>query len=270
MIFIRRDSICPEIKDAKGDCRITKANQSIIDAFDNSPDSYMNGEKTFSFDSSIYGHELIKSKLIKAQYGKCAFCESNITPIDYGDVEHFRPKGGVSQNDKCKITKPGYYWLAYDWNNLLLACSICNRRYKKNLFPLINPECRAINHTQSKKLKSEKPFFVNPTSENPKFFIKFKEATAKGIDKKHRGKKTIEALNLNRKGEDGISDLYEMRLTHFQLVECTYFIAASHPNERINQVKIDNAKELMIKLRSPNNHYSAMVNDNFPLLKKSK
>ena len=266
MIKIKRKRFSPEIKNRAGNCKITVANQKMFNDFDGDPDAYNDGTKSFTFDSSIYGHETIKTKLKETQFGKCAFCESSITHIDYGDVEHFRPKGGYCQNIKSTLQKPGYYWLAYDWENLLFTCNICNRRYKKNLFPLLNPEIRALNHNESNKVKSEKPFFVNPARENPKFLIQFKQATAIGIDKRLRGKKTIEALHLNRKGQKGISDLYERRLSKFEIVENTYFIATSDETDKISKARIDKAKRLMQKLRSSQNEYSAMINDNFPRL----
>jgi hypothetical protein len=72
---------------------------------------------------------------------KCAYCE---TPLDldryHGDAEHFRPKGQVTFKDseakktraQCilpdgtSIAHPGYFWLAYNWRNLVPACSFCN------------------------------------------------------------------------------------------------------------------------------------------------
>lgn len=268
MIKIKRDSLGPDIKNASGDSKIEVENKKMFLAFDEDPRAYMKGEKKFSFDSSIYGHDLVKAKLRNTQFGKCAFCESNVTHIDYGDVEHFRPKGGYCQNNDSDIQKPGYYWLAYDWNNLIFSCTLCNRRYKKNLFPLRNPEIRALNHNQTAKLKSEKPFFVNPATENPKFLIHFDNATAKGIDRNYRGKKTIDCLGLNRQGDEGISELYEMRLSHFNLVEMTYFIAKSSPSAHLSEERIEKAKNLMASYRNPKSQYSAMINDNFPLLKR--
>ncbi|MNT06512.1 hypothetical protein D3C72_1411790 [compost metagenome] len=91
------------------------------------------------------------------------------------------------QNEKDKLNYPGYYWLAYDWDNFLFSCAICNQRHKKNIFPLINPGSRAKNHHSS--IKFEKPFFIDPSKENPKFLIKFNQEVATGIDKRGRGKK---------------------------------------------------------------------------------
>jgi hypothetical protein len=57
--------------------------------------AFEGGERTFKFDSSIYGAKSVKSALINAQHDKCAFCESKVSHIAHGDVEHYRPKGGA-------------------------------------------------------------------------------------------------------------------------------------------------------------------------------
>jgi len=54
--------------------------------------------------------------------------ESEITHIDYGHIEHFKPKG-----------TPAYYEFAVEWNNLLLACGRCNGAENKGAkSPLAN------------------------------------------------------------------------------------------------------------------------------------
>jgi hypothetical protein len=77
-----------------------------------------------------------KQFLMKLFNQKCAYCETKITVAQPGDVEHFRPKGRVvDENFKPirvrlggkDIEHPGYYWLAYDWKNLLPSCADCNR-----------------------------------------------------------------------------------------------------------------------------------------------
>ncbi len=72
---------------------------------------------------------------------KCAYCETAIIR-NPGHAEHFRPKGAVNykmEGKKNKFTKaitrdadgndvehPGYFWLAYNWKNLLPSCNDCN------------------------------------------------------------------------------------------------------------------------------------------------
>ena len=95
---------------------------------------------------------------------KCAYCETQILRF-VGDAEHFRPKGRVSvpvkegkrktkvvsiQDDSGgEVNHPGYFWLAYNWKNLLPACQICNRNGKRDLFPVGNA------HRAAARLKAE-------------------------------------------------------------------------------------------------------------------
>jgi hypothetical protein len=88
-----------------------------------------------------------------AQHRKCAFCEGDAAVQQFGDVEHFRPKSeirhlqneGKERQDSPKVKGrngllvgiTGYWWLAYDWDNYILACEICNRQWKANFFPIV-------------------------------------------------------------------------------------------------------------------------------------
>jgi hypothetical protein len=115
-------------------------------AYDAAPARYHDGSEKFDFDAGIYAHETVKAALKECQHDKCAFCESKVSHIAYGDVEHFRPKKGYLQEDGDELQRPGYYWLAYEWTNLLFCCQICNQRHKRNLFPLTDPSQRATSH----------------------------------------------------------------------------------------------------------------------------
>jgi len=73
-----------------------------------------------------YHHPAVKNALVRMFHGKCAYCESKITVVTYGAIEHFRPKGNAQ-----------YLHLTFDWNNLLLSCDVCNdARHKGARFPL--------------------------------------------------------------------------------------------------------------------------------------
>ena len=179
-------------------------------AFDVEPDAYRDGTRRFRFDNTLYGAKSVKNALIKAQHGKCAFCESKITHIDFGDVEHFRPKGGTRQSDDEPMSLPGYYWLAYVWENLFLACSLCNQRFKKNFFPLADAGTRAQSHHDD--VSAEAPLFIDPARDAPEELIGFREEIAFPIDDDPRGRATIEALGLNR------PELSERRLDHHRML----------------------------------------------------
>jgi hypothetical protein len=119
-----------------------------------------------------------------------------VTPIAYGDVEHFRPKAGYRQGPNDPLARPGYYWLAYEWSNLLFCCQLCNQRFKGNHFPLMDATQRAKSHHDD--IKNEQPLFIHPAMEDPSDFLEFDEQYLCAIDDNVRGQATIEALGLNR------------------------------------------------------------------------
>lgn len=62
-----------------------------------------------------YALPSIKAALVQETNGKCAYCESKMLHVTYGDVEHIVPK---------KVDKA----LAFEWSNLTLACDVCNTK----------------------------------------------------------------------------------------------------------------------------------------------
>jgi uncharacterized protein (TIGR02646 family) len=124
------------------------------------------------FDTAInkYQHEEIKTKLIELFRGRCAYCESKITHIGYGHIEHFRPKA-----------KSKYPLLAVKWTNLLLSCERCNI-IKGDQFPT--------------------PKLINPCIDNPSEHFLFDYDVHIGIANvlgiTPRGKITESTLQLNR------------------------------------------------------------------------
>lgn len=71
------------------------------------------GEDPSDYLQSRYRHEEIKTALVAETHGKCAYCESKVMHIAYGDVEHIIPKS----TDRS---------LTFVWENLTLACDRCN------------------------------------------------------------------------------------------------------------------------------------------------
>lgn len=142
----------------------------------------------------IYNDARVKACLRADQYEKCCYCESYLSSTSYGDVEHFRPKGGYQQDAADDLHKPGYYWLAYEWSNLYYACQLCNQRYKGNLFPLANPADRAVVHTYN--LATEQPLLPDPATENPASHLIFVQDAALALDA--RGAACIQVFGLDR------------------------------------------------------------------------
>jgi uncharacterized protein (TIGR02646 family) len=168
------------------------ATRKLCEQIDADPAAHGN----FAFDGGIYGHRSVKDALREAQHGKCAFCESKIAHISPGDVEHFRPKAGHRQAPEDPLVQPGYYWLAYEWSNLLFCCQLCNQQFKGNHFPLANPTQRAKSHRDD--ISREEPLLINPAIEDPSAFLEFRENMIHAIKDDRRGQATIEIMGLNR------------------------------------------------------------------------
>ena len=192
MIRIHKPAEVPEVLTRQGKRRRDR----MCRDYDRSPADYDSRTKKFTFDSSLYGHREVKEALATTQHGKCCFCETKIGKD--GDVEHYRPKACYSQDRGDTLHGPGYYWLAYEWSNLLLSCSICNQRYKKNLFPLSDPAQRATSHHGD--LTAEDPLLIHPVEQDPEEFISFRREIPYPIDGNPYGTATIEVLGLRREG----------------------------------------------------------------------
>jgi uncharacterized protein (TIGR02646 family) len=209
--------------------------------------AYTRGERNFAFDAKIYGHKSVKEALIKAQHDKCFLCESKITHIAYGDVEHFRPKAGYRQGAGDDLHKPGYYWLAYEWSNLFLACQICNQVFKKNLFPLSNPTARVTSHKY--RVSREKPLFIDPSTDDPEQLISFRCEIPFPLNNHPKAKATIEGLGLKR------PKLNERRLEHYDRLKLLYQIAYKLPPIK----ESGEARDLLDKAIQDDAEYASMA-----------
>lgn len=89
------------------------------------------GKKPSDEITSRYKEPTIKATLEKETHDKCAYCESKIKHITYGDIEHILPKN--------KDARPDLY---VEWTNLTLACEQCNRSGKRTYY---NPQLLLIN-----------------------------------------------------------------------------------------------------------------------------
>lgn len=164
-----------------------------IAKYEDAPDLYATYKGKFVFDADVYGEAEVREQLKKAQRWKCCFCESRIESTSYGEIEHFRPKAAWRETRKSKLTRPGYYWLAYDWDNLLWSCKVCNGKHKLHLFPLEDP---GVRNCPGRSILGEVPLLVDPTTTDPREHIRFK--FDKAIHVTEAGHRTIEALGLNR------------------------------------------------------------------------
>lgn len=147
----------------------------------------------------------IRYILRKLYHNKCAYCEKT----EYKpDVEHYRPKKRIT-----KVIGNGYYWLCYEWTNLLPACSECNSKNGKwNQFPVLgqrvsSPLFLADGNldfsaclANSVHLQRERPFLLHPEVDIPEnyFRLNWENGELIGIDSEGRGNQTIEICDLQR------------------------------------------------------------------------
>lgn len=175
----------------------------------------------------VYSSSPVKSLLIQMFKGKCAYCEIFAVAGADGDVEHYRPKGGVTDADRAEVKHPGYWWLAMAWSNLVLSCQHCNqsRRQlihtpgqdeatiarelvesrlrttgKKNRFP-VQGNVWVTDHVAD--IKGEVPLLLDPTEDDPELLFEWdferSISTVKAAGGNVRAAETIEILGLNRR-----------------------------------------------------------------------
>ena len=117
------------------------------------------GDKITSSDIPSHWTD-VRDDLYKMHSGKCCFCERKRDKAREPDVEHYRPKARVTENRN----HPGYWWLAYDWDNLLWSCKACNEDKKGNHFPLRNENSRVDSEVGD--LSDESPLLLNPVADD--------------------------------------------------------------------------------------------------------
>ena len=184
MIRVERPAMPPAILLVEG----TAMTQADCAAYDG-------GTRSLTFESSVYGHKDVKEALVEMSHGKCCYCESAVQHISPGTIDHYRPKGAVQQSPHDPLLRPGYYWLAYTWSNLLFLCPECNQYCKRNLFPLAVAQSRARSHHDD--LTKEEPLLIDPTSEDPAKLVGYREEYLFPIAGDARGQTTIDVLQLN-------------------------------------------------------------------------
>ncbi len=152
--------------------------------------------------------KIFKYNLWIKQHRKCCFCEQKINEQD-SQVDHYRPKTRIK-------TKHGdiseYWWLAYEWLNLIAVCATCNRQ-KTSDFPLVVEAARVVNEMSldaEGTLDSEQPMLINPRFDDPESYFEYDvsqcsrigEVYVKGKDSDttelQRGNTTKKLLDLNR------------------------------------------------------------------------
>jgi hypothetical protein len=177
-----------------------------------------------AFDPALWT-ELKRWLFRRVFHGKCAYCEGKVTPQSYGDAEHWRPKGAVTVRNGAKrvvverdgTPHPGYWWLAYEWTNLLPACEACNGGGGKQAqFPVAGT--RVFDPAEAEGVAAldatEEPLLLHPfrgPDRDPAKHLSFDEfGHVSATGDSALGHASIEAFALNR------AELAGDRLEHLQ------------------------------------------------------
>jgi uncharacterized protein (TIGR02646 family) len=153
----------------------------------------------------------VRRALWEMHHHKCCYCERVRDLKRESDIEHYRPKAEVDGDG----THPGYWWLAYEWENLFFSCRVCNQDFKKNYFPVSTGTARPNGPGQP--LESANRLLLHPCDDDPEdelaWIVKQQSvpapvgATSAPADPMHlafvygttdRGNKTWTTLGLNR------------------------------------------------------------------------
>jgi uncharacterized protein (TIGR02646 family) len=214
------------------------------------------GRRRFSF--CAYKNAKVKAKLHEIFKGKCAYCEVDYAAGQPGDVEHFRPKGRVSEGKK--LIRPGYYWLGAEWSNLLPSCADCNRprahvfpggrresRGKGDQFPLANPARRARRPGQE---RYERVLLLDPSRSTPERHLEFtRDRLRLGVVRpallgngreSEKGKHSIQVYGLDRVGLVKARRDHALRIRDVVMILCkTCRRLEGCPNSRELQTDLD-------------------------------
>ena len=193
----------------------------------------------------------VKKHFMAAQHRKCGYCEVKITDST-GDVEHYRPKKAVwdlasageeledlvnQQGRKYdRIHASGYWWLAYAWDNYLVTCTNCNRKWKSALFP-VDPPREGAPQPGDEHL--EQALVLDPFDDrNPAEHLTFDElGQIEAFGGSRIGQKTIETCGLDR---ESLRDSRELKaIKAHQLVKELESASVSRKQTILADIKLN-------------------------------
>jgi len=141
-------------------------------------------QEKFEFQS-LATFENLKEALSAQFHGKCAYCERAVGFGEF-DIEFFRPRShavGLTG----KVDDQHYWWLAYEWSNLMACCRNCGS-YKGTRFPVEGSRSR-----YSEDVSSERPLLLDPCVDYPEQHLSY-DQFGKAFGLTQRGNITIDVL----------------------------------------------------------------------------
>lgn len=174
---------------------------------------------------SVWNIEWLKDDLKKLSYGKCAYCECDLSKgSSYMEVEHFEDK----HHNEDKVMQ---------WDNLLPSCKHCNV-HKSDHDVIAEP-------------------IVNPFVDNPKDHLYLQCYRYKPKDEK--GRTTIDVLQLNDNERKMVYTRFDLgnKLQELILSNIEKLKTYSQNASVINRNKLKNSVNAMLQLCQPESEFSA-------------
>lgn len=296
------DKILSEIKENNPDeynkfetwnVAANKARDKVFEILKESKDIRLD-EIDFKLNSQIWS-DLKKWMLKNITFNKCAYCEKILTTDEketiYYDAEHFRPKGKVTLKSSEvdvdtydefgeKIKHPGYFWIAYDYKNLLPSCKVCNSGNGKQCQYPIKKQYQILKKCSEKDKKDllgnciesprrkgyyflsveelnkiEEPLLLNPYFDDISNFIKFiDDGLISPGEPKEKGDNTINILHLDR--EDLVTGRMNAQVNISDYVDDYHKAVKYEENQRKN-IRLTILKELKRLALNGEGEYSA-------------
>ncbi|WEJ14050.1 HNH endonuclease family protein [Sinorhizobium prairiense] len=228
---------------------------------------------------NAYSHKSVRDALQDMFHNKCAYCESQIAGSQDTDIEHYRPKGAVTEAAGHGVTHHGYWWLAMNWTNLVLSCMHCNQRRRQLILEagMTEEQVRALieaDRTVSVgKLDSfptedsvwvtshncdvtmEKPLLIDPTRVDPDLHLEWvlneEFSTVRARNSSPAGDASIRIYGLNRRRltEDRMKKLLLLRISGNKAL-AVLNRAATAPDDAVAAVLQESAFDHLEVLRN--------------------
>ena len=247
MIKIEKGMDVPAVLIRKG----KSLRREMESQYDENPDVFQ-GSGFDTFKSDVYGAESVRKKLRQRQHNKCCYSEAKFV-AEYPHVEHFRPKGRVNKGETRERLYPGYYWLAYEWDNLYLSKQAINMSHKGNFFPLADETKRARNHHQD--IVNETPLLIDPGKDYPREHIRFHSDEPRPYQGSKRGEVTIRILNLRH------PELADARRRKISLLKSIILALECLLDSGNNDSNVTNLRNILLEALLPEAEFSSMAID---------
>lgn len=149
-----------------------------------------------------YRHPEIKEAVKHDSYEKCIYCESKVSHVYPGDVEHIRPKSKYPEG-------------TFEWENLGYVCFECNNRKRD-------------------EYNEESPF-INPYEEEPSDFLRALGAVIYHRPGNVRGEITEKTLGLNR---SALLDMRRERIDDLRTLLDKYMYSSNETHKKLLLLEI--------------------------------